>query len=131
MKHQKKLHWKAFLEDPHNIWKAHSYTKTTRGFIPVPNLLHEGKSYHSDIEKAELLLYSFFPPQPVATGLNAVQPSITQLPWNPLTKKEIKAAFFSQKQDKAPGLDIIPFRVWRQLWPVSRNTHCSALHRIC
>lgn len=61
---------------------------------------------------------SFFPPQPVANTSNAIQPSTLQLPWNPLTKEEIKSAFFSQKQDKAPGLDTIPSRVWRQLWPV-------------
>ena len=44
--------------------------------------------------------------------------SSTQLPWSPLTRKEVKSAFFSQKPDKAPGLDTIPFRVWHQLWPV-------------
>lgn len=118
MKRQKKLYWEAFLEDPHNIWKAHSYTKPAQGFVPIPTLHHEGKIYQSDIEKAELLMQSFFPPQPLANTSNAIQPATLQLPWNPLTKKEIKSAFFSQKQDKAPGLDTIPFRVWRQLWPV-------------
>lgn len=43
MKRQKKLHWEAFLEDPHNIWRAHSYTKPTRAFIHIPSLHHEGK----------------------------------------------------------------------------------------
>lgn len=74
MKRQKKLHWEAFLEDPHNIWKAHSYTKPAQGFVPIPTLHHEGKIYHSDIEKAELLMHSFFPPQPLANTSNAIQP---------------------------------------------------------
>lgn len=66
-------------------------------------------------------MHSFFPPQPPTNTPNNIQPAEVQLPWNPLTKEEIKCAFFSQKQGKAPGLDIIPFRVWRQLWPVVEN----------
>ncbi len=45
-------------------------------------------------------------------------PSSTQIPWSPLTRKEVESTFFSPKPDKAPGLDTIPFRVWHQLWPV-------------
>jgi hypothetical protein len=38
--------------------------------------------------------------------------------WPRLTKHEIKRAIFRSSPDKAPGLDEISFRVWRELWPV-------------
>lgn len=74
IKRQKKLHWDAFLENLYNIWKAHSYSKPAQGFVPIPNLHNEGKIYHSDIEKVELLMHSFFSPQTLANTLNAIQP---------------------------------------------------------
>ncbi len=45
-------------------------------------------------------------------------PISIQLSWSPLTRKEVKLAFLSQKPDKALGLDTILFQVWNQLWPV-------------
>lgn len=97
MKRQKRIHWDAFLEDLDNIWKAHSYTKPTRGFIPVPTLHHEGKLYHSDSEKEKLLLQSFFPSQPMATAPNATQPYNSQLPWNAPTKLRDKICILLPK----------------------------------
>ncbi len=118
MKLQKRWHWKNFLEDPNNIWKAHSYTKRAQGFIWIPTLPHDQKTYDSDEDKAKLFMHTFPPPQPARITPETVLLSSTQLPWSLLTRKEVKSAFFSQKPDKALRVDTIPFRVWHQLWPV-------------
>jgi hypothetical protein len=41
-----------------------------------------------------------------------------QVEWLNLTKHEIERAIFRSSLDKAPGLDEISFRVWRELWLV-------------
>ncbi len=115
MKLQKKRHWKNFSKDLNNIWKANSYTKQTQGFILIPTLQHDQKTYDSDEDKAELLILTFPPHQPATITPETALPSSTQLRWSLLTRKEVKSAFFSQKPDKALGLDTIPFRVWHQL----------------
>lgn len=35
-----------------------------------------------------------------------------------MTLKEVEAAIMQSKSNKAPGLDEITFRVWKELWPV-------------
>lgn len=40
------------------------------------------------------------------------------LPWQPLTKREVKDAVFRAKPFKAPGMDGIPAIAWKELWPV-------------
>lgn len=35
-----------------------------------------------------------------------------------LTFEEVEAAIMQSKSDKAPGLDELTFRVWKDLWPV-------------
>jgi hypothetical protein len=34
-----------------------------------------------------------------------------------LTVEEVEAAIMQSGSDKAPGLDEITFRVWKELWP--------------
>jgi hypothetical protein len=48
-------------------------------------------------------------------------PVARQVEWLNLTKHEIERAIFRSSPDKAPGLDEISFRVWRELWPVVRD----------
>jgi hypothetical protein len=42
----------------------------------------------------------------------------SQLHSEPIAKHEVKAAVFRASQDKAPGRDNLPARVWRELWLV-------------
>ena len=44
--------------------------------------------------------------------------SLPVLPWQPLTKREVKDAVFRAKPLKAPGRDGIPAMMWKELWPV-------------
>jgi hypothetical protein len=90
-----------------------------------------------DKDKADLLLNSFFPvpPQPVSRDSTSVKPKLVtrngsrpceyagkkvplriRLPH--LTLREVEAAIMQSKPDKAPGLDEITFRVWKELWPI-------------
>jgi hypothetical protein len=119
---QKKQHWKDFLDDPDNIWKAASYAKPAGALMDMPELVPNGRTYRSDEEKAELLMATFFPTPPIPVGLDpdrvtrgGAEPDIK---WPPLTKDEVERAIFRSNPDKAPGPDEISFLVWRELWPV-------------
>jgi hypothetical protein len=116
---QKKQHWKDFLDDPDNIWKAASYAKPAGAPVDVPELIANGKTYRSDEEKAELLMATFFPTPPTPVGLDparvargSAEPGIK---WPPLTKDEVERAIFRSNPDKAPSPHEISFRVWREL----------------
>jgi hypothetical protein len=61
---QKKQHWKEFLDDPQNIWKAASYAKPSGATIDVPELVVGAQRYQSDKEKAGILMDTFFPTPP-------------------------------------------------------------------
>ena len=76
---QKKKHWKDFLDDSSNIWKALAYLNQSDKTWTVPDLQVEGRVVEDDKEKAEVLLRTFFPTQPVPEG-RAIQegPTIGQ-----------------------------------------------------
>lgn len=58
---QKKQHWKDFLADPTNIWKANSYARTMSQAGTVPTLVLDEVTADSDESKASLLMATFFP----------------------------------------------------------------------
>jgi ribonuclease HI len=119
---QKKQHWKDFLGNPDNLWKAASYAKPAGAPMDVPELTANGRTYETDKDKAELLMSTFFPTPPLPEGCDpdqAVRNTSEQaIEWPPLTKEEVERAVFRSNPDKAPGPDEISFRVWRELWPV-------------
>jgi hypothetical protein len=129
-------HWTEFLDNRENIWKAYAYTKTSRASHGIPVLRVGDTEVTDDREKAELLLNSFFPvpPQPVnRDSTSAKARLVTRNDSRPceyagkkvplriklprLTLGEVEAAVMQSKSDKAPGLDEITFRVWKELWP--------------
>jgi hypothetical protein len=128
-------HWTEFLDNRENIWKAYAYTKTSRTSHGIPVLKVGDTEVTDDKEMADLLLNSFFPVsrQPVNRDSTSVKlklvtrngsrpceyagkkvPLRIRLPQ--LTLKEVEAAIMQSKPDKAPGLDEITFRVWKELW---------------
>jgi hypothetical protein len=120
---QKKQHWKEFLDNPNNIWRAASYAKPAGVPMDVLELTANGRTYETDEDKAELLMSTFFPTPPVPEGSDPDQAdrnaSGQVIEWPPLIKDEVERAVFRSNPDKAPGPDEITFRVWRELWPVA------------
>jgi hypothetical protein len=116
---QKKQHWKDFLDDPKNIWKAASYAKPSGASMDVPELVANGRRYITDEAKAEVLMHTFFPTPPLPEGRDpdrAIRGRVGHdIRWPSLTKSEVKRAIFKSSPDKAPGPDEISFRVWREL----------------
>jgi ribonuclease HI len=119
---QKKQHWKDFLNDPNNIWKAACYAKPSGAPMDVPDLVTNGQRYKTDEGKAEVLMATFFPTPPIPEGPDPERlignSERHTIEWPPLTKHEAERAIFRSNPDKAPGPDEISFRVWRELWPV-------------
>jgi len=120
---QKKLHWKEFLDDPQNVWKAAKYAKSAGPTASIPDLVSGDHTYDTDCDKADILMATFFPrpPEP-ERGLEAQREQRTQnqkwAVWPQLTKHEVQRAIFRSHPDKSPGTDEITFRAWRELWPV-------------
>ena len=132
----KREHWIEFLDNRDNIWKAYAYTKASRASHGVPVLKAGGTEATDDREKADLLLSSFFPvpPKPVERDSTSIKPNLATRPGRrrhehagkkvplriklpQLTLEEVEAAIMQSRSDKAPGLDEITFRVWKELWP--------------
>jgi hypothetical protein len=118
---QKKQHWKDFLNNPENIWKAARYAKGVNVTASIPNLTANNREYCTDEEKAGIFLSTFFPKQsePVlAEQRTRQQSSRRESPtWPSLTRQEVERAIFKSSPDKSPGSDGIVSRVWRELWP--------------
>lgn len=137
---QKKAHWKDFLNDPNNIWKANAYTKLANAGTTIPTLATSEGVARKDEEKAKMLMETFFPvpPEPqrerqTADGGNRDDRdhrnhrddqdsqntrSIQAPPTTPeISMTEIEYAIWSSSPEKAAGEDEITFAVWRKLWP--------------
>jgi hypothetical protein len=56
---QKKQHWKEFLADPTNIWKANTYARTTGQSGAIPTLVQDETVADSDEAKASMLMAAF------------------------------------------------------------------------
>lgn len=119
---QKRQHWKEFLADPNNIWKANNYARTTGQPQTVPTLVQGEVVAHSDEDKAHMLMATFFPTPPrpsnacetPAVDTSALRPKVPRrLP--PITESELTQAIFRQNPKKAPGPDEITFDMWRRL----------------
>ena len=116
---QKRDHWKDFLDNPENVWKAAKYAKKREATTQIPELVADGDRARTDAQKAEILMEAFFPVPPEPEGGTRYDRQPGQSPeWPELTMHETEKAIFESSQDKAPGPDEITFRAWRELWPV-------------
>lgn len=110
---QKKEHWKEFLDDPENIWKAARYTKAANVAVAVPDLVAGNRKYCTDEEKADLLMSTFFPEPPDLSESEESQRQNrcrrNKSSWPLLTKHEVERAIFRSSPDKSPGTDGITF----------------------
>ena len=135
IRRHRKLHWEAFLDDSNNIWKATKYLNQqgSSSYARVPPIEKAGTEGEYAIENNEIgkeLLQAFFP-TPLSCEQEDTPTAYNQLHSEPIAKHEVKAAVFRASQDKAPGRDNLPARVWRELWPVLGDeiTFVRALRR--
>ena len=120
---QKKTHWKEFLDDQQNVWKALQALEGQDKSWTIPPLQKGDGLTDEDEEKAEVLLQTFFPPQPQPISTqDDCQAHEQEDPSDPVAaqirEEEVKRAIFSSNPRKAAGPDDIPFRVWQEVWPV-------------
>jgi hypothetical protein len=123
---QKKNHWRTFLDDQNNIWKANSISKSVSHDTRIPALHTENHVAEDDEEKADVLIESFFPLPPPPEGALKVRQAeegqgIRPDPLHLVTDEEIERAVTWPNPNKAPGPDEIPFATWRQLLPFTRE----------
>jgi hypothetical protein len=118
----KQQHWREFVEDVENVWKAAKYLDPERvsGVTRITALKTvNGETVEEDDRIAGELMREFFPPAPTPTAPSRPSDEVNepQLEHEPLTVREVKHAIFRAKPDKAPGPDGLPARVWKELWP--------------
>lgn len=126
----KQQHWREFVGDVGNVWKAAKYLdpESVRGVARITSMKNSnGETVEEDDQIAEELMREFFPPAPTPTAPSPVSEGVNepQLEHEPLTVMEVKRAIFRTKPDKAPGPDGLPARVWKELWPVLGDTIVS------
>jgi hypothetical protein len=116
---QKSNHWKEFLDNPENVWKAAKYARRREGIAQIPDLTNGDETANSNKRKAEILMDTFYPTPPDPRGDEGrTQTRRDTIEWPELTLHEVKEAIFGSNSDKAPGPDEITFRVWKEIWPV-------------
>lgn len=122
VKRQKECHWDDFLQNADNIWKAAKYLQPdgTGGFHKITCLKIRNRTVEDNKELSTVLLQEFFDGagQAQMATTEAGSQGLVPLPWQPLTRDEVKDAIFRAQPYKAPGIDGIPAVGWKELWPV-------------
>lgn len=119
----KRRHWKEFLNNTDNIWKAARYLEPgNRSIGMVSALSIEGRTIDDDHGKAHALLEAFFPPLPsILDGPHEEPQQLAALPMETINSHEIEAALLKMASWKAPGPDGLPVVVWQRIWPIVKH----------
>ena len=119
----KRRHWKEFLDNTENIWKAARYLQPgDQSMGIVPTLRSGDQTINDDQGKAHALLETFFPPLPNIQDeppRDRLLPDA--LPMETITPHEIEVALMRMAPWKAPGPDALPVVVWQQMWPTVKH----------
>ena len=122
---QKKAHWEDFLQDDVNIWQAARYLRPrdSPAFDKIPPLERSDKSItQGKEEQADELLKTFFPPLPEHIGDEKSSRQHSPVPWSELTMQEVEQKVLAASSWKSPGDDGLPAVVWKEIWPVVKET---------
>lgn len=67
---QKKSHWKDFLQDPSNIWKANRFTRIASQTAAIPTFSQGTVTAETDEAKVDMLMATVYPipPEPRSGG---------------------------------------------------------------
>lgn len=100
--HQKRNHWKEFLDIPANVWKAARYAKRRERTTQIPDLITDDETAKTDARKAEVLMDTFFPTPPEPEG-DTTQASKQgdKAEWPTLTIHEVEEAIFKSSLSQA------------------------------
>jgi hypothetical protein len=124
IRQRKNSHWKEFLADNDNIWKAAKYMKSgdDAAFGKVPQLGRaDGTKTTDHREQAEELLAKFFPPLPDNIEDEGLQHRRAPVTMPDLTLEEVEHQLWATKSWKAPGEDGLSAIVWKQIWPSAKH----------
>jgi len=115
---QRRTHWKDFLDETDNIWKATKYFHPGEPdvFGRIPALEVDERTVSKEEELAEVFLDRFFS-QRADVQLDQEEKPAIPMDWPPLTMEEVRAAVFRMKPFKAAGSDGLPAAAWQKLWP--------------
>ncbi|KAJ5117672.1 hypothetical protein N7448_011304 [Penicillium atrosanguineum] len=119
----KRRHWREFLDNTDNIWKAVRYLQPgDQSMGIVPTLRSGERTINDDQGKAHALLETFFPPLPIIQGGPRRDGSLPDaLPMETITDHEIEMTLMRMAPWKAPGPDALPVVVWQQIWPTVKH----------
>ena len=120
---QKKDHWRQFLSEPTNIWKAARFMHSDvspNGQVISSLSTPSGQVVGRANEIASALKDAFFKEVPVGDSykLDGTAPDFQPFAHQPLTPEEVRRAVLGAQPHKAPGEDGIPAIAWRELWPI-------------
>jgi hypothetical protein len=119
----KRRHWRGFLDNTDNIWKAARYLQPEdQSMGIVPTLRSGDQTINDDQGKAHILLETFFPPLPNIQDEPPRDRSLPDaLPMEMITEHEIEMALMRMVSWKAPGPDGLPVVVWQRMWPAVKQ----------
>lgn len=84
-------------------------------YANIPPLKVNSGEVVDNLEKAKVFRDTFFP-QTAAPIRETARPRKREIPWEPITEKEVLTALNSASSTTAPGEDRIPTLVWKKLW---------------
>lgn len=81
----------------------------------IPSLVVGPNELTSNEDKAEAFMKTFFPTMAEAEEQPSPAAS-SEIPWHPITEREVYGSVRAAKSSTAPGEDGLPTLVWKLLW---------------